>query len=193
MHTDRLERIVTFLQAAEALKDTLRLGRTVQGRQESVAEHCWRLGLLALLLRDDLPGIDIARLLELCLVHDLGEVIGGDVPAPDQVPGDDRAAREREDFRTLCAPLPPDTRERMIALYAEYEAGESREAVLAKGLDKIETILQHAAGANLPGFDHTFDLGYARDRTDRTALLRALRAIADARTQAVIADTKKAP
>jgi putative hydrolase of HD superfamily len=78
----RLEGIIDFLQSASALKDTLRTGRTASGRQESTADHSWRLCLLVMLLADHLDTVDLVRLLQLCVVHDLAEAITGDVPAP---------------------------------------------------------------------------------------------------------------
>src|SRR3954465_12834404 len=143
MDAARLEGMMEFLQSASALKDTLRTGRTASGRQESSADHSWRLCLLAMLLADDLEGVDLVRLLQLCLVHDLAEAITGDVPAPLQVAADGRKEREREALRTLCTPLPKELRRRILALCAEYDSGCSPESVMAKGLDKIETMLQH--------------------------------------------------
>jgi putative hydrolase of HD superfamily len=83
------------------------------------------------------------RLLKLTIVHDLGEAISGDIPAPLQKPDDDREARERRDFQTLCAPLPVDIAAELLALWDEYAAAETPEARLAKGFDKLETMLQH--------------------------------------------------
>ncbi|QPH52806.1 HD domain-containing protein [Pontivivens ytuae] len=182
METERLKAIVDFLQAAEALKDTLRSGHTGAGRRESTAEHTWRLCLLALLLEGETE-VDALRLLQLCIVHDLGEAISGDIPATEQQAEDGRKERERADMARLCAPLPPDLRDRMIGLWKEYEAGETAEAVMAKGLDKIETMLQHLAGRNPEDFDYGFNLGYGVGRTQRHPLLRTLRAEVDARTR----------
>jgi putative hydrolases of HD superfamily len=179
----RLLAIVDFLQEAARLKDTLRSGLTAAGRRESVADHSWRLCLLACLLEDALGPVDMTRLLKLCIVHDLGEAISGDVPAPLQTGTDDRAARERRDMETLCASLPSDLRHEMLALWDDYAAGSSPEAVLAKGLDKIETMLQHLAGAAPPEFDFAFNLTYGRAQTDRHPLLRALRALGDDATR----------
>jgi 5'-deoxynucleotidase YfbR-like HD superfamily hydrolase len=177
----RLEGVIDFLQSASALKDTLRTGRTASGRRESSADHSWRLCLLALLLADDLEGVDLVRLLQLCVVHDLAEAITGDVPAPHQAAADGRKDRERGALRLLCAPLTEDLRRRIIALCAEYEAGCSPESLMAKGLDKIETMLQHLIGANPPGFDYRFNLTYGRRITDRHPVLRQLRSSLDAK------------
>lgn len=178
---ERLEGVLEFIQAASALKDTLRTGRTAGGRQESTAEHSWRLCLLAMLLADDLERIDLLRLLQLCVVHDLAEAVTGDVPAPCQEATDNRKAREREALRQLCTPLPDDLRRRVESLCAEYDAGCTPESLLAKGFDKIETMLQHLLGANPAGFDYEFNLAYGRAVTDRHPLLRQVRSTLDAR------------
>ncbi|HEX8449029.1 MAG TPA: HD domain-containing protein, partial [Allosphingosinicella sp.] len=119
---ERLEGVIDFLQSASALKDTLRTGRTASGRRESTADHSWRLCLLAMLLAEDLDGVDLVRLLQLCLVHDLAEALTGDVPAPVQAAGDGRKERERDALRRLCAPLPEDLRRRIEDLCAEYDS-----------------------------------------------------------------------
>jgi putative hydrolase of HD superfamily len=175
----RLEGIIDFLQSASALKDTLRTGRTASGRQESTADHSWRLCLLVMLLADDLTSVDLVRLLQLCLVHDLAGAITGDVPAPCQAAADGRKERERDALRQLCTPLPQELRQRIVALCAEYDAGCTSESLMAKGLDKIETMLQHLIGANPTGFDYGFNLTYGRQITDRDPVLRQIRSSLD--------------
>jgi putative hydrolase of HD superfamily len=81
----------------------------------------------------------------------------------------------------LCTPLPEELRQRIEALCAEYEAGCSPESLMAKGLDKIETMLQHLIGANPPGFDYRFNLTYGRRITDRHPVLRQMRSSLDAK------------
>ncbi len=180
----RHDRILAFLQEAGALKDTLRSARTREGRTESVAEHSWSLCLLVLLLEPELDGIDVLKLMRLCLVHDLGEAISGDVPATEQTSDDGKTDRERADVATLTAALPDDLRAAIRDLWEEYEAGETPEARLAKGFDKLETMLQHVAGNQVPGFDYLWNLDYGRDRTDATPLLSDLRDRVDALTRA---------
>ena len=117
-----LEGILAFLRTAERLKSTPRSGWTTAGERESVAAHTWRLSLMAAVLSDRFPGIDLARLLKICLIHDLGEALHGDVPAPLQTPGASKAARERSDLREVLSPLPERLREELLALWDEYEA-----------------------------------------------------------------------
>lgn len=186
--TDRLDRVLAFLTRAERLKDTLRSGLTGDGARESVAAHSWSLCLLVLLLEDDLDGVDVLHLLRLCLVHDLGEAISGDVPAIHQDPAVDKSAQDRADLLTLSEGLPEDIAARLLALWEEYDAGETPEAVVARGLDKIETMVQHVAGAQEPDFDYLWNLGYGVDRTARMDLLRTLRRKVDVMTRAKAAD-----
>jgi putative hydrolase of HD superfamily len=180
----RLRGIIDFIQAAEKLKDTLRSGATSEGRAESVAEHSWRLSLMAMIFAKELSGCDPYRLLKLCLVHDLGEAISGDVPAIHQTADDNRAERERSDLVTLCAPLPEDLRQEVIGLWDEYNAAATPEAQLAKGFDKLETMLQHAIGRNAPSFDYGFNLDYGVAQTATHPLLRQIRVLVDAATKA---------
>src|SRR3954453_15307575 len=98
MQPDELGGILTFLREAERLKTVMRSGWTSEGQRESVAEHTWRLCLMAMLLYGRTPDIDLARLLKMCLIHDLGEAIGGDVPAPAQQPDTSKAWQERRDL-----------------------------------------------------------------------------------------------
>jgi putative hydrolase of HD superfamily len=168
-----------FFRAAGALKDTLRSGHTPAGRPESTAEHTWRLCLMALVLEDEL-GVDIGRLLRLLVVHDLAEAVHGDVPAPQQT--GDKTADERADLLGLLDGLPEAAATRLLALWDEYNAVATPEAQAAKGLDRLETVLTHTEGANPPGFDHGFNLGYGRAHTDRHPVIAALRAPLDAET-----------
>lgn len=184
MQPHDLDGILEFLRAAERLKTVTRSGWTSAGERESVAEHTWRLCLMALVLRPAFPGIDFARLLGICVVHDLGEAIGGDVPAPEQARrGESKAADERRDLLLLLSPLPEALRAEITSLWDEYEEARSPEARLAKGLDKLETILQHTQGSNPADFDYRFNLGYGRQYTAEPAVLAALREMLDAETE----------
>lgn len=184
MDHNGLQGCLTFLQQAERLKDTLRSGHTSSGRRESTAEHSWRLALFAMLLEDQLPGLDMARILKLCVVHDLGEAIHGDIPATAQVAGvPDKSARERADLATLAAPLPARLRDNLLALWDEYDAAATPEARIVKGLDKLETMVQHNQGNNPADFDYAFNLGYGTQHTARHPLLAALRELVDAATR----------
>lgn len=172
-----------FLRAAGQLKDTLRNAWTPAGRRESTAEHTWRLCLMAVVLRGSFPDVDFAKLLSMCVVHDLGEAIGGDIPAVDQDAASPKAAQERADLVQLVTPLPERVRDEIVSLWDEYEAAATPEAKLAKALDKLETILTHNQGQNPADFDYGFNLGYGARYTQAPPLIAAIRAILDEETR----------
>ena len=189
MRADEIAGVLEFLRAAEQLKNTYRSAWTSAGRTESVAEHTWRLCLMSLLFAESFPEVDFARLVKICIIHDLGEAIGGDIPAIHQTPGQSKAAQEREDLLQLLAPLPERLRAEITALWDEYEAAESPEARLAKALDKLETIMQHNQGANPPDFDYAFNLGYGRQHTRGSPIIEAVRELLDRDTAARAAES----
>ena len=192
MRTDTLDGVLTFLRSAERLKTVTRSGWTSTGQRESVAEHTWRLCLMAMVLYGRTEGIDLGKLLRMCLIHDLGEAIGGDIPAPEQSrAGPGKAEGERADLLQLIAPLPEDVRAEITALWDEYEAARSPEARVAKGLDKLETILQHTQGSNPDDFDYSFNLAYGQRYTAADPLLAALRARLDAETSRRAAEGRR--
>ena len=179
MRADELDGVLSFLRAAERLKTVTRSGWTSTGEAESVAEHTWRLCLMAMVLYGGAEDIDLARLLKMCLIHDLGEAIGGDVPAPLQAAGSPKARQERADLLSLVEPLPAGVQREILELWDEYEAASSPEAKLAKGLDKLETILQHTQGRNPDDFDYAFNLDYGQRYTAADPVLAALRSRLD--------------
>ena len=190
MDASEITGILDFLRAAERLKSTTRTGYTSAGTQESVAEHTWRLCLMAVVLAPAFPDVDFAKLVKICIIHDLGEAIHGDVSAPEQARraasglATGKSELERRDLLELLAPLPVALRDEIAALWDEYEAAESPEAKLAKGLDKLETIMQHNQGRNPPDFDYRFNLGYGRKHTADIPLIAQVREILDRETEA---------
>lgn len=173
---------LAFLREAERLKKVTRTSWTSDGHRESVAEHTWRLCLMAVVLEAELPSLDMARLLKMCVIHDLGEAIGGDISAKEQ-PEAGKAEQERRDLLELLEPLPGPVRESIVELWDEYEAATSPEAKVAKALDKLETIMQHNQGENPADFDYRFNLGYGREHTSDPPLILAIREVLDRETQ----------
>lgn len=182
MQPSEIAGVLEFLRSAEQLKSTLRSSWTSTGQPESVAQHTWRLCLMAMVLAPSYPAVDFARLVKICIVHDLGEAVGGDIPAIHQVPGTSKAAQEREDLLLLLRPLPERLQEEIAALWDEYEAAASPEARLAKALDKLETIMQHNQGRNPDDFDYRFNLEYGKRYTTGDPLIESIRELLDRET-----------
>ena len=116
-------KLLDILHTAERLKDTLRHCDTSKGRRESVAEHSWRLALMAFFLRDEFPDTDIDRVIRMCLIHDLGECFTGDIPSFLKTDAD----TEKEDaLLERCLELPDSTREAAEEILAQLLTAESR-------------------------------------------------------------------
>ena len=99
-----VHKLLETLHIAERLKDELRHCDTSKGRRESVAEHSWRIALMALFMQDEFPELDMDKVLRMCLIHDLGECFTGDIPAFDKTADD--SAREEELLGAWVAQLP---------------------------------------------------------------------------------------
>ncbi|MEO1404460.1 MAG: HD domain-containing protein [Cyanobacteria bacterium J06635_1] len=183
MKTEELIGCISFIQQAEQLKDVLRSAYTSSGRQESTAAHTWRLCLMAMVFEQEFEDIDFAKLLKICIIHDLGEAISGDIPATEQHPDQNKAAQERADLMTLMEPLDEVRRNEFLTLWDEYEQASSPEAVMVKGLDKLETIIQHNQGMNPPTINYAFNLSYGNQYTSQHPLLATLRQLIDEDTR----------
>lgn len=130
-----------ILHTAERLKDEIRHCTTSHDRPESVAEHSWRISLMAFLLKDDFPDADMNRVTDMCIIHDLGECFTGDIPTHLKTDED----REKED-RLLAEwvdSLPGEVSERMRLLYSEMKEQKTTEAKLYRAFDKLEAVIQH--------------------------------------------------
>lgn len=184
LNNSNLTSKLQFIREAEKLKDTLRSSYTSKGRKESTAEHSWRLCLLAMTFEDQLPTIvDFAKILKLCVIHDLGEAIHGDIPAIKPVDLIKKQNQEYNDLLQLMATLDKESRNKFLELWKEYEEYSSIEAQIVKAFDKIETLIQHNQGANPEDFDYYFNLTYGQKTTNILPFLINLRKKIDEETR----------
>jgi putative hydrolase of HD superfamily len=142
------EQILSVAALAQQLKCTLRHSWLSNGRQESVAEHTWRMSLLALLITPHLKvKVDIALLLKMIIVHDLVEAIAGDVPVFEIIATPEKKAlkkeRETEAMQKIAAMLPAINAGEIQSLWHEFESSTSTEAKVAQAIDKLEAQIQH--------------------------------------------------
>jgi putative hydrolases of HD superfamily len=190
MNIENIKGRLSFLQEAEQLKSVLRSAHTSTGRPESTAEHTWRLCLMAMIFEDELVGLDMLKILKMCVIHDLGEAIHGDIPAIEKNLHPDKSEQEKTDLLHLTRSLEDSHRAGIMALWQEYEEAASAEAKAVKALDKLETILQHNQGLNPPDFDYAFNLSYGQQHTSTEPLFAVMRSILDDRTRERIAEDK---
>ena len=132
---------LNILHVAEKLKDTPRHCTTSEGRTESVAEHSWRISLMAFLLKSEFPEADTDKIIKMCLIHDLGECFTGDIPTFNKTDND----RDVEDslLNQWVKSLPEEISKEMTSLYEEMNEQKTIESKIYKALDKLEALIQH--------------------------------------------------
>ena len=135
------EEYISFLSVLEKLKCNTRHSWTSSGRHESVAEHSWRLAVMAMLCADEYSELDINKVIKMCLIHDFGEALTGDIPSFWKT--DAHEAEEQRAIEALLGKLPENLRLELGALFAEMNAKETEEAKLYKALDNMEAVLSH--------------------------------------------------
>jgi putative hydrolases of HD superfamily len=146
--TEKLQSILQVLTLAERLKFELRHSYTSSGRQESVAEHTWRMSLMAVLIEPLLTKkVDIARLLKMIIIHDLVEAEARDVSALDILRNPEikiqKIEREKKAIENLKESLINVNGQEIFDLFYEFEDKITYEAKVANAFDKLEVQLQH--------------------------------------------------
>jgi putative hydrolases of HD superfamily len=145
--TQRLDQQFAFLNEADRLKSVLRATTLCDGsRRENSGEHSWHLALYALILADQAdPNVDIGRVIQMLLIHDLVEIDVGDVPihsANGAAHGSAQTiAAEARAADRIFGLLPSDQAQQLRALWAEFEASQTPDAIFAKSLDRVQPVM----------------------------------------------------
>lgn len=133
--------LLKILNVAEKLKCNTRHCYTSSGRHESVAEHCWRTALMAMLLESEFPQANMNKVIKMILIHDLGEAFTGDIPCFNKTSKDE--TNESNVLDDWVKTFPEPEQKQWLELYAEMNALETQEAKIYKALDKMEAVIQH--------------------------------------------------
>lgn len=134
-------KLIQTLGFIEKLKSTTRHSWTSENRHESVAEHSWRLALMAYFVKDEFPDVDIDKVILMCLMHDFGEIVTGDIPAFYKTQEDENV--EEDAISGIINYMPAPFKDEMRSLFDEMLALQTKEAKLVKALDKLETLVSH--------------------------------------------------
>ncbi len=166
-----------FLHQLEPLKSLLRHSWLSSGRQESVAEHTWRMAMMAILLAPHLDySVNLERVLKLILTHDIAEIKAGDFHAFKKVPSN-KHQLEKKALEELVAPLPAKIGKELVSLWQEFEAQKTPEAKFAQALDKLEVLIQHneADISTWAQKEYEFNYYYGYDQVTHSQILKLLR------------------
>ena len=168
--------LIDFLGLVKTMKTNVRHNWTEGERRESVADHSWRLALMPMLIEKEFPQVDINKVIRMCLIHDLGEAVTGDIPCFQKTSSDELT--EKTAITSLLMNLPDDIRADFSALYAEMEELNTPEARLYKALDKMEAVISHNEAEISTWEDHeyTLQLTYGEDNVAWNDWLKELKA-----------------
>ena len=187
------QEFLSILKQAGLLKLTKRHCFTADDRWESVAEHSWRISLMAMLLdgEEEFKDTDMNKVIRMCLIHDLGESFTGDIPAFKKSSAD--SDTEDDLFTDWVRSFPEPQKTEWLALLDEMGKLESKEARLYKALDKMEALISHNESdisTWLP-LEYDLQLTYGQKEMSYFDTLRSIRDDIDSWTHGKIEEAEK--
>lgn len=140
---ERLKQQLNFILEIDKEKNIFRQTHlSGHGRNENDAEHAWHMAIMAYLLREySNEEIDIAKVMLMCLIHDIVEIEAGDTYAYDTENLKTQKERENAAKEKLYALLPQDQQQELTALFDEFEAYQTAEARFAHAMDNLQPLL----------------------------------------------------
>ncbi len=156
MERTRFEQQMQFILEIDKMTRIERRTLLVDGsRRENDAEHSWHIAVMAMLLREyAAPDVDVARAVQMCLVHDLIEIYAGDTFAYDPAANLDKAERERVAADKLYALLPAGQGAEIRALWEEFDAEQTPDAQFAAAMDHLQPFMHNCVTGG-----HTWKMG----------------------------------
>ncbi len=139
----RLEQQLEFSLEIDKVKNVFRQTHlSGGGRSENDAEHSWHMAIMAYLLREySNEEIDIAKVMLMCLIHDIVEIDAGDTYAYDEAGMQTQKEREDAAKKRIFSMLPEDQAAELTALFDEFEAHETAEAKFAHAVDNVQPLI----------------------------------------------------
>jgi putative hydrolase of HD superfamily len=147
MATPYLTQQLEFLQTIDALKNVERASPLIdQSRSENSAEHSWHVAIYAIVLSDHASeNVDIGRVVQMLLLHDIVEIDAGDFPIHGSNDPTEQEQLERRAADRIFGQLPPDQDKKLRSLWDEFEAAITPDAQFAKSLDRLQPLIQNIA------------------------------------------------
>lgn len=170
-----IKSILRFMSIAEKLKCNLRHSWTSTERHESVAEHSWRLCVFSWIIKKDFHDYDMDKVLLMCLFHDIGEALTGDIPAFDKTQEDEE--KEISAIGSILDTLDISSKNELNELFREMQEQNTKESKLFKALDKLEALIQHNESPLktwIP-LEYDINLKYADKEVEEIPVLQELR------------------
>lgn len=162
MQTVELIQQINFIKEIDKIKYIQRKTKLINSdRPENDAEHSWHLAMMTIVLAKhaDMP-IDVLKVVKMVLIHDIVEIDAGDTFIYDTTKSHANTDNELMAAKRIFGLLPQEQSEELIALWQEFEAGETNEAKFAKAMDRLEPLLQNTS--NNGGTWSEFNVDYGK-------------------------------
>jgi len=154
--TDRIKKQLNFVLEIDKEKNIFRQTHlSGHGRNENDAEHAWHMAVMAYLLREYAnETVDIAKVILMCLIHDIVEIDAGDTYAYDEENKVTQKAREDAAKERIFSLLPDDQKDELLALFDEFESGITAEAKFAHAMDNLQPLLLNNSNGGTDWIEH---------------------------------------
>jgi putative hydrolase of HD superfamily len=177
MHPSNLLQQVAFIKEIDKLKYIQRKTKLFNSdRPENDAEHSWHLAMMTIVLAEhsDKP-IDVLKVVKMVLIHDIVEIDAGDTFIYDTTKNHTNTEEELLAAKRIFGLLPKEQAEEFIAVWEEFEAGETDEAKFAKAMDRFEPLLQNTS--NNGGTWAEFNVPYQKVYDKKKAIKQGSKSI----------------
>ena len=167
---ERLKRQLDFALEIDKEKNILRQTHLSEhGRRENDAEHAWHMAIMAYLFREHSnESVDIAKVMLMCLIHDIVEIDAGDTYAYDAEGLKTQKAREEAAKERIFSLLPDDQKEELSALFEEFEANETPESRFAHAMDNLQPLMLNNSNGGGDWKEHQVTAAQVYGRQSKT-------------------------
>lgn len=168
----RIEKQLAFSLEIDKVKNIFRQTHlSGNGRNENDAEHSWHMAIMAYLLREySNEDIDIAKVMLMCLIHDIVEIDAGDTYAYDAETLQSQKAREDAAKQRIFAILPEEQAQELIVLFDEFEEYETAESKFAHAMDNIQPLILNNSNNGGDWREHDVTVEQIYKRQSKTKL-----------------------
>lgn len=169
---ERLKKQLAFALEIDKEKNIFRQTHlSGHGRNENDAEHAWHMAIMAYVLREySNEKIDVAKVMLMCLIHDIVEIDAGDTYAYDAENLRTQTARENAAKERIFSLLPDEQKEELIALFDEFEAFETPESKFAHAMDNLQPLMLNNSNGGADWKEHEVTAQQVYGRQSKTRL-----------------------
>lgn len=169
---ERLKKQLAFALEIDKEKNIFRQTHlSGHGRNENDAEHAWHMAIMAYVLREySNEKIDVAKVMLMCLIHDIVEIDAGDTYAYDAENLKTQTARENAAKERIFSLLPDEQKEELIALFDEFEAFETPGSKFAHAMDNLQPLMLNNSNGGADWKEHEVTAQQVYGRQSKTRL-----------------------